>query len=274
MKLLPSLLTKPRSRLRVWLVGVGTFVWIMALLRLEGGSLLQEMLKGKSWEAGLIYLGALLAARWVGHRFYEQPNPLTEMPLETDDIDWDDPVFPHRNIAPSVRQYIARTRQATVRARRFHKHWVLGFYVFVAGLAAYFSSEVTDIKSLAVWFVFLVVWIGWPLAKEVSEIWEESKNNKDMLEAMRKTQLVTTTREHLSNVESLKDTIASLERDMQLIGQEVLTISDVLRGVTSELEQMEERATVERGKQQRQMSELLQLAEAVLAHQPPRPNSD
>ncbi len=53
------------------------------------------------------------------------------------------------------------------------------------------------------------------------------------------------------------------------IGQELANVSHVPHDIRCAVERMEERAAEERADQQRQMSELLQLTEAVLAHQPP-----
>ena len=72
-----------------------------------------------------------------------------------------------------------------------------------------------------------------------------------------------------------------LEGKVTEMWQELANITALLQDISAtsewvkaQTERVEERAAVERATQQRQMSELLQLTEAVLAHQPPRPSSD
>ena len=110
----------------------------------------------------------------------------------------------------------------------------------VLGIVGYYATfYVTDLKSLAILVIVGFVLVGWELDKISNALNVQS--------------------------EAWKTDVASLESDVGSLESETREITALLQDMSAALQ----RAEAEHTNQQRQISELLQLTEAVLAHQPP-----
>jgi hypothetical protein len=283
MKLVPTWLTSPRSTPRGWLIGIGLGFLAYAILLA-----LPVFVTGHEWIL-LILLGI---AFWVGCVAYEHPNPVTGMQNiarlpQSASRGW----FVGIVIFAVEARAGGSALNAVLKAHEWFTFgliplpWWIGhrayqcpnplpallkdiraplviriiLWAVVAALALLFADPIksaldsvlrTDVPSLAIITVFGFIFVGWTL----ENITHELKNGVASLN---------------SSVASLESNVDSLESETRELTALLQDISAGLQRIDEQTEQMEERAAADRADQRRQMSELLQLTEAVLAHQPP-----
>ena len=188
----------PRSRPRGWLVGVGAYLGVVALLARAGGSGLQDLLKaheGFSW-------GAILIAWWVGYRSYEHQNPLPVMLKDVRKL------LPRRVIVWAV-------------------VGVLAFFFADPIKIALGSVLPTDVPGLAAMLFGILIVLAWETESEARKIREELKDIRDKLLDLEI---------EAASVTSLKSDVDSVENKTSEIWSATWEIGRKLEYITAVLE--------------------------------------
>lgn len=225
--------------------------WLVALIVLfgevaAGGTTLKTQLDAHSWFS----FAVIPVPWWIGYRCYESVNPFPGL--------WNDvrAMFPPRMIA-----------------------------LLVLGIAAFgFSDEIktfadsvlpNDLRGLALLFIGALVIVAWQAEEQIRHLREQLHGIKDQQDGV-----ADDSRDVLAMVGEISNGVDRVEqrtpecrfdRGDVRIDLDALPISDELRGIRDVMESFEQRAAQRHADDQRQISELLRLTEAVLAHQSPGP---